>query len=106
MSIQIAELVERLGGTLKGDGQICLSGIVGLEAATSEHITFLSDSKLRAQAQCTLAGALILSAADDKVLTAYQGARIITKNPYAYYAKTAQLFAAQQASPITPGIHP
>jgi UDP-3-O-[3-hydroxymyristoyl] glucosamine N-acyltransferase len=50
---------------------------------------------------------LILSAADDAAIgPLYKGARIVTENPYAYYARTAQLFAGKRAQPANPGIHP
>ena len=107
MSTRLGQLVERLGGQLMGDPDIEISGIAPLNDANASHITFLTNPKLRQQATQTQAAALILSAADDAHIGAhYAGARIITENPYAYFAKTAQLFAAQSAPPIVPGIHP
>ncbi len=105
MSIRLEQLVERLGGQLKGNAQIEVGGIAPLDAATSSHMTFLSNPKFRSQAEQTQAAVLILSEADDDAVVAYQGARIVTKNPYAYFAKAAQLFAAQAAIPVVPGIH-
>lgn len=105
MSIRLGQLIERLGGRLEGDVQIEVSGIAPLDAATSSHMTFLSNPRLRSQAGQTQAAALILSEADDAAVTAYRGARIVVGNPYAYFARVAQLFAAQAAVPVTPGIH-
>jgi UDP-3-O-[3-hydroxymyristoyl] glucosamine N-acyltransferase len=106
MSIRLGKLVERLGGQLIGDADTDVSGIAPLDGATASHITFLSNPKLRAQAAKTQAAALIVSAADDAVIGAtYKGARIVTDNPYAYFARTAQLFAEQKAAPLMPGIH-
>src|SRR5450830_703390 len=105
MSIRLAELVERLGGQLQGDAQIEVSAIAPLDAATASHITFLSNPKFRAQAEQTQAAALILSEADNAAISAYAGARIVTKNPYAYFARAAQLFVAAAADPLVPGIH-
>jgi len=105
MSIRLEQLVERLGGQLKGNAQIEVDGIAPLDAATSSHMTFLSNPKFRVQAEQTQAAVLILSEADDDAVVDYQGARIVTKNPYAYFAKAAQLFAAQAAIPVVPGIH-
>ena len=105
MSIRLGQLVERLGGQLKGNAQIEVGGIAPLDAATSSHMTFLSNPRFRSQAEQTQAAALILSEADDEAVAAYQGARIVTKNPYAYFAKAAQLFAAQAAIPVAAGIH-
>lgn len=106
MSIRLAELVERLGGQLQGDAQIEVSAIAPLDAATASHITFLSNPKFRSQAEQTQAAALILSETDNAAISAYAGARIITKNPYAYFARAAQLFVAAAADPLVPGIHP
>jgi UDP-3-O-[3-hydroxymyristoyl] glucosamine N-acyltransferase len=107
MSIRLGKLVERLGGQLTGDADKEVSGIAPLDAANASQVTFLSNPKLRAQAAQTQAAALILSSGDDAVISAtYQGARIITSNPYAYFARAAQLFAEQDAFTPAPGIHP
>ncbi|HZW14338.1 MAG TPA: UDP-3-O-(3-hydroxymyristoyl)glucosamine N-acyltransferase [Noviherbaspirillum sp.] len=106
MSNRLGKLVERLGGQLIGDAETEVSGIAPLDAADASHITFLSNPKLRAVAAQTNAAALILSPGDDAAVSAtYSGARIITANPYAYFAKVAQLFAEQNAIPVVPGIH-
>jgi UDP-3-O-[3-hydroxymyristoyl] glucosamine N-acyltransferase len=105
MSIRLEQLVERLGGQLQGDANISVSGIAPLDAASASHITFLSNSKFRPQAEQTQAAALILSEADAAALVSYQGARIVTKNPYAYFARALQLFVAEAAVAVPPGIH-
>jgi UDP-3-O-[3-hydroxymyristoyl] glucosamine N-acyltransferase len=107
MSTRLGELVERLGGQLIGDAQIEVSGIAPLDSANATHLTFLSNSRMRAQARSTCAAALILSAADDAALAgSYGGARIVTSNPYAYFARAAQWFGAQRAVLPPAGIHP
>lgn len=107
MSTRLKELVESLGGHLIGDADTQVSGIAPLSDATASQITFLSNPKFRPQAAQTQAAAIILSAADDTVLGAdYRGARIVAANPYAYFAKAAQFFAARNAIPVIPGIHP
>lgn len=105
MSTRLAKMVERLGGQLIGDPDTEVSGIAPLDDANASHITFLSNPRLRAQAAQTKAAALILSATDDAVVSAtYKGARIVTSNPYAYFAKAAQMFVEQDATPVVPGI--
>lgn len=107
MGTRLGELVERLGGHLVGDENVEVLGIAPLDDAAASHITFLSNPKLRTQAAQTRAAALILSAADDAIVSkTYKGARVVTPNPYAYFARTAQFFAAQQAIPAAIGIHP
>jgi UDP-3-O-[3-hydroxymyristoyl] glucosamine N-acyltransferase len=107
MSTRLVELVERFGGQLLGDADLRVDGIAALDQASTTDITFLSNPKLRAAASQTRAAAIILSAADDAdVGAAFKGSRIVTDNPYAYFARVAQLFAAQNAIPFAPGIHP
>ena len=105
MSIRLADLVERLGGQLKGDGALQVDGIAPLAEATPAQMSFLSNPKLRTQAAQSQAAALILSPADDAAVLTYSGARILADNPYAYFARTAQLFAALARPPRQPGIH-
>ena len=106
MSTRLKNLVESFGGQLIGDADVKVSGIAPIDTADASNITFLSNPKLRAQAGQTKAAAMILSAADNIAMgSTYKGARILTDNPYAYFARVAQLFAAQQSTPITLGIH-
>lgn len=107
MSTRLGDLVERLGGRLIGDADIQVVGIAPLNDADASHITFLSNPKFRGQAAQTHAAALILSAADDEIVAAdYKGARIVTANPYAYFARAAQYFAGLHAHVAPVGIHP
>ena len=107
MRTRLGKLVERLGGRLTGDAEIEIAGIAPLDTADASHITFLSNPKFRHQAGQTKAAALILSPADDAALAGvYGGARIVTDNPYAYFARAAQFFVELNAVPVEPGIHP
>lgn len=107
MGTRLGELVERLGGQLVGDPNLEVAGIAPLADAGVSHISFLSNSKLRAQAAASGAAALIVSGADDAIVAeTYRGARIVTSNPYAYFARAAQYFAAQDEVPPAPGIDP
>jgi UDP-3-O-[3-hydroxymyristoyl] glucosamine N-acyltransferase len=100
-------LVERLGGQLVGDPNLEVTGIAPLADAGASHISFLSNSKLRAQAAQSGAAAMIVSAQDDAtVAETYRGARIVTNNPYAYFARAAQYFAALNEVAPPAGIHP
>ena len=106
MGTRLGALVERLGGQLVGDANLEVTGIAPLTDAGVSHISFLSNSKLRAQAQQSQAAALIVSAADDAFIAAgYQGARIVTHNPYVYFARAAQYFASLTEIVPAPGIH-
>lgn len=105
MGTRLGDLVDSLGGELIGDPALNVDGIAPLDTAGPSDITFLSNPKLRAQAAATQACALILSRAEHDKLTGYHGARILSDNPYAYFAYAAQYFAARKAVPVRPGAH-
>ena len=105
MSIQIGELVARFGGQLKGNPDTRVSGFAPLELAEASHITFLTNPRLRKQANESHAAALILTPADDERVADFAGARILTGNPYAYFAYAAQFFQSLHVEPPVPGIH-
>jgi UDP-3-O-[3-hydroxymyristoyl] glucosamine N-acyltransferase len=107
MATRLGDLVERFGGQLVGDPDLEVQGIAPLDSAGASHISFLSNSKLRALAAQSGAAALIVAPLDDATVAAtYEGARIVTTNPYAYFARAAQYFAALEATPPAPGVHP
>ncbi|GAB3454357.1 UDP-3-O-(3-hydroxymyristoyl)glucosamine N-acyltransferase [Massilia terrae] len=107
MGTRLGDLVERFGGHLTGDPDIEVTGIAPLQDAGASQISFLSNSKLRALAAQSNAAALILSPLDDPTVAAtYAGARIVTSNPYAYFARAAQYFVALDAVVPEPGVHP
>ena len=106
MSTRLGDLVDSLGGELIGDPALTIVGIAPLEASGPSHITFLSNPKLRAVAAGTGAGALIISRAEHEKLVGFDGARIISDNPYAYFARAAQYFVTLATQPPVSGIHP
>ncbi|MEW7847696.1 UDP-3-O-(3-hydroxymyristoyl)glucosamine N-acyltransferase [Massilia aurea] len=106
MGIRLGDLVERFGGQLVGDPNLEVSAIAPLDTAGASHISFLSNSKLRALAAQSGAAALILSPLDDPTVAAtYEGARIVTTNPYAYFARAAQYFASLTDHVPPCGVH-
>jgi len=107
ISITLAPLVQSLGGELQGDANVCVDGIAPLADATSTQVSFLSNAKLRALATQSKAAALIISPADSAAIgTGYTGARILTENPYAYFARLAQWFASRNYPRPQPSVHP
>jgi UDP-3-O-[3-hydroxymyristoyl] glucosamine N-acyltransferase len=105
MATRVGELVERFGGQLEGDPDVEVSTSAPLERAGPGDISFVSNSRMRPLAAHSRAAALILSPRDaPEVAATYEGARIVTANPYAYFARTAQ-FLLPRAAP-EPGIHP
>jgi UDP-3-O-[3-hydroxymyristoyl] glucosamine N-acyltransferase len=96
----LADIAAQLGGDVLGDGQTRISQVASLASAGEGDIAFLANRKYRNQLQSTGAAAVILApdAADG-----FAGPRIVTANPYAYYARVATLL--NPASVETAGIH-
>jgi len=100
-SYLLSEIVARLGGQILGNAKVRITQIATLEAACSDQISFLTNSKYRGQLANTKAGAVILSGAD---ADATDLPRIISDNPYAYFAKVSALL--NPLPEVRPGIHP
>jgi len=101
VSYQLSEIAALLGGRVLGDAGVRISQIATLETAQPDQISFLTNSKYRAQLADTQAGALILAEAD---ADATGLPRIISDNPYAYFAKVSALL--NPLPEVRPGVHP
>lgn len=99
--MKLSELVSELGGELLGDSGVDITAVGAMESATAAQITFLANPKYRARLAQSTAGAVILGEADRD---ATDRPRIITRNPYAYYARVAQKFSPPRE--YSPGVHP
>jgi UDP-3-O-[3-hydroxymyristoyl] glucosamine N-acyltransferase len=101
VALSLADIAARLGGDVLGDAQTLISQVGTLASAGTGEIGFLTNLKYKGQLQTTKAAAVIVSPdfADAVALP-----RIVTSNPYAYYARLASLLNPRQA--IVPGIHP
>ena len=99
--VTLAQLAQRLGGELCGDGATPLVGINTLERAGPGEISFLANPRYRAQLDATRAAAVIVSPAE-RDATALP--RIVTPNPYLYFARVTGFFHPEETPP--PGIHP
>ncbi|MGC2047827.1 MAG: UDP-3-O-(3-hydroxymyristoyl)glucosamine N-acyltransferase [Gallionella sp.] len=100
-SYRLSEIAAKLGGRVLGDAEVLISQIASLEAAQPDQISFLTNSKYRAQLAGTRAGAVILSEADADSTGL---PRIVSDNPYAYFARVSALLNPLPG--VMPGIHP
>ena len=100
-AFSLREIVGQLGGEALGEPAAPLSGVATLETAGPGQIAFLANLKYRSQLAKTKAGAVILGP-DERDATALP--RIVTPNPYAYYARTVALFNPPATAKA--GIHP
>jgi UDP-3-O-[3-hydroxymyristoyl] glucosamine N-acyltransferase len=104
MRITVAEIVQRLGGECVGDAQRAIDRIATLEAAGPSQIAFLANPRYRAQLATTLAGCVIVSPALAEE-AAVRSTAIVTPDPYLYYARLSQWWAANDSA-LRPGVHP
>lgn len=98
---RLSDIVAQLGGRVLGDAEVCITQIATLENARPDQISFLTNSKYRAQLASTKAGAVILAEADADATSL---PRIIADNAYAYFAKVSTLL--NPLPEAKPGIHP
>lgn len=101
VSYSLSEVVARFGGRALGDAGLTFTQIATLDRAQAQHISFLTNSKYRAQLATTKAGAVILGEAD---ADATGLPRIVCANPYAYFAKVSALL--NPPPEVDAGVHP
>ena len=101
VSYRLSEIAARFGGRVLGDAEVRVSQIATLEAAQPDQISFLTNSKYRAQLADTRAGAVIMAEADADSTGL---PRIISDNPYAYFARVSALL--NPLPEVRPGVHP
>jgi len=101
ISYRLADIAARLGGRVLGDAEVRIAQIATLEKAQPDQISFLTNSKYRAQLANTRAGAVILGEADAEATGL---PRIVSDNPYAYFARVSALLNPLPES--RPGVHP
>lgn len=99
--LSLSDIAARLGGDVLGDPETRVVRVATLASAGPGSIAFLSNLKYRAQLRTTAASAVIVGPAFAEETDC---PRIVTANPYAYYARVASLL-----NPVIlpdPGVHP
>lgn len=100
-ALTLREIVAKLGGEAVGEVGSPLTGVATLDSAGPTQIAFLANPRYRAKLAATHAGAVILGPGDRDAAAI---PRIVSDNPYAYYARAVALF--HPVAPVKPGIHP
>src|SRR5919205_4582432 len=98
--MQLSEVAEKLGCTLRGAGSVPIKGLATLERAQSGDLSFLTNPKYYKAARESLASALIVGP-DCPPLDV---PLLIHRNPYPTFAKAIKLF--YQTPPARAHIHP
>lgn len=96
-----AQIADRLGLELRGDGDVRLTGVASLAAAGPGQLSFLANPRYRGELATTGAGAVIVTGSE---AGNREGTVLIARDPYVAYAKAASLFEVREAA--DPGIHP
>ncbi len=84
----LPEIAARLGGDLRDDNGVVIRQVASLASASADQIGFITDDRYLPMLAETKAGAVLVSPrhADATALP-----RIVTDNPYAYYARVTAL---------------
>ena len=98
--ISVHELAERLGCEVRGDTNLEITGIAGMEQSGPSELTFLANPKYASKAKHCRAGAILVA----EPLAQPTPISVVSKNPYLDFARALALFY-QPPRPM-PGIHP
>ena len=98
--MKLREIAAALGCRLQGDGELEISGVLGMEHAGPGHLTFLANPKYAPKVKHTRASAILVS----EPLEGPAPACLISENPYLDFARALALFY-QPPRPAA-GIHP
>ena len=98
--MKLADLARALQCELRGDGDIEITGVAGMEHASSTQLTFLANPKYAHKVKDSKAGAVLVSQA----IAGLGAAQVVSKNPDLDMARAAELF--YQSPRPRAGVHP
>jgi UDP-3-O-[3-hydroxymyristoyl] glucosamine N-acyltransferase len=98
--MKLAQIAESLGLELRGDANVEITGVAGIEEAQAGELTFLGNRKYRPALATTGASAIIV--AKDAGFTRMPA--LVSANPQLDFARAIELFHAAPKYPM--GIHP
>jgi UDP-3-O-[3-hydroxymyristoyl] glucosamine N-acyltransferase len=98
--MKLGELAERLGAELRGDPELEVTGVRGIEEAGPAQITFVANPRYAGLARKTHAAAVLVEPDFPEIAAA----TLRIKNPYHAFSRALGMFYQPPAYP--PGIHP
>jgi UDP-3-O-[3-hydroxymyristoyl] glucosamine N-acyltransferase len=101
MALRLAELAVRFGCELQGDPDALIERVASLQEASAGSLAFLANPRYRRFLAGTRATAVVLDAAS---AAGCPVAALVAVNPYATYARIAQLL--YPVAPVAGGRHP
>jgi UDP-3-O-[3-hydroxymyristoyl] glucosamine N-acyltransferase len=102
--VRLGEVVAALGGELCGDADLAIARLAPLESACPASLSFLANPRYGAQLAATQAACVIVGPAMREAALA-RGAAIVTPDPYLYFARLTQWWAARIRRPAVRGVH-
>jgi UDP-3-O-[3-hydroxymyristoyl] glucosamine N-acyltransferase len=97
--MKLGELATKLGAELRGDPDLEITGVKGIEEAGPTEITFVANVRYTALARTTHAAAVLVEPEFQEI----SAATLRIKNPYHAFSRALGLFYQPPAYP--PGIH-
>jgi len=94
MALTLRTLADEFGLRLEGQGDTAIVGVASLDRAGAQEIAFCRDRTHYPLLAKTRAAAVIL---DEHAAAAYAGAKLISQNPHADFARVAARFNPPQA---------
>jgi len=98
--MKLGELANRLGAELRGDAELEVTGVKGIEEAGPTEITFVANPRYAALARKTNAAAVLVEPEFQEI----SAATLRIRNPYLAFSRALGLF--YQPPVYAPGIHP
>ena len=98
--MKLGELASRLGAELRGDAEIEITGVKGIEDAGPHEITFVANPRYAGLARQTSAAAVLV----DPDFQQISAATLRIENPYWAFCRALGFFYQPPAYP--PGVHP
>jgi UDP-3-O-[3-hydroxymyristoyl] glucosamine N-acyltransferase len=99
-SMKLAELAAQLGAELRGNGDVEVTGVRGIEEAGPSEVTFVANPKYAGLARTTQAAAVLVTPDFPEIPLA----TLRLGNPYLAFSQALGFF--YQAPQYSPGIHP
>ncbi|HWA93961.1 MAG TPA: UDP-3-O-(3-hydroxymyristoyl)glucosamine N-acyltransferase [Terracidiphilus sp.] len=98
--MKLGELATRLGAELRGNAELEVTGVKGIEEARATEITFVANPRYAGLARTTKAAAVLV----DPEFPEIETATLRIKNPYHAFSRALGMF--YQPPQYTPGVHP
>ncbi len=99
-SMKLGELATRLGAELRGNAELEVTGVKGIEEAGPSEVTFVANPRYAGLARTTHAAAVLV----EPEFPVIENATLRIKNPYLAFSRALGLF--YQPPAYAPGIHP